>query len=188
MARPQENIQKFKELILYISQNSADDPAFGSVKLNKLLFFSDFVSFAYNGAAITGAEYMKLELGPGPRHLVPVREEMIRDGELGIQEKAKVMSGTVQQKPVNLREPNLDLFSAKEIALVDSVIRSLATRSANDTSRLSHMMCAWKLAPMGSTIPYGAVFLSDSPLTEPDKVRGQELAKEYNLLEQSTAA
>jgi hypothetical protein len=34
--------QKFKELILYLSDRSGDDADFGSTKLNKLLFFCDF--------------------------------------------------------------------------------------------------------------------------------------------------
>jgi len=184
--RQEENIPKFKELILHVSQKCADDPSFGSVKLNKILFFSDFLAFAQYGTAITGVDYQKLPLGPGPKKLVPVRQEMIRDRELAIQEKAVGSSG-VQKKPVNLREPNLDHFSAKEIALVDSVIQCFSAHSANQTSELSHLMCAWKFTPMGKIIPYGAVFLTDMPLTEEDIVRGQELAREYGLLEQSAA-
>jgi hypothetical protein len=155
--------------------------------LNKILFFSDFLAFAHYGTAITGVDYQKLERGPGPKKLVPIREQMIRDRELAIQERAVGNSG-VQKKPVNLREPVLDLFSAKEIALVDSVIQYLAGHSANQTSELSHLMCAWKLTPMGKIIPYGAVFLTDSPLSAEDIARGQELARKYDLLEQSAAA
>ena len=40
---------------------------------------------------------------------------------------------------------------------------------------------------MGATIPYEAIFLSDAPLTDVDKNHVVELAKEYNLLEQSAA-
>ena len=94
--------------------------------------------------------------------MVPIREQMVRDGDLGIQEKA--IGSHVQKKPVNLREPNLDLFTAKEIALVDSVVQALSAHTAKMASDLSHLMCAWKLAPMGAMIPYGSVFLTDSPL------------------------
>ena len=54
MARAEENIQKFKELVLHISQKCADDPSFGAVKLNKILFFADFASSAHYGTPITG--------------------------------------------------------------------------------------------------------------------------------------
>ena len=181
MAQIQENIDKFKELVLYISQKCADDPSFGSVKLNKILFFADFSSFAHYGVPVTGVPYQHLERGPGPKYMVPIREQMIKAGELGIQEKA--IGAGVQKKPVNLREPNLDLFGAKEIALVDSIIVALAAHTAKSTSELSHLMCAWKFTRMGDTIPYGSVFLTDCHLNPSDIARGQELAREYSLLE-----
>ena len=34
---------KFRELILYIAQESEGDPNFGATKLNKILFFCDFL-------------------------------------------------------------------------------------------------------------------------------------------------
>ena len=54
------NEQKFKELVIYIAGRCESDPYFGAVKLNKLLFFSDFFAYAKLGNPITGAEYMKL--------------------------------------------------------------------------------------------------------------------------------
>jgi hypothetical protein len=41
-----EDEQKMKELILYISQKCADDTKFGATKLNKILYFSDFLAYA----------------------------------------------------------------------------------------------------------------------------------------------
>jgi hypothetical protein len=81
-----EDERKMKELILYISQKCADDAKFGATKLNKILYFSDFLAYAYHGSPITGFEYQKLPNGPAPRRLVPVREQLMESGELGIQE------------------------------------------------------------------------------------------------------
>src|SRR6266487_3415423 len=46
--------EKLRELILHICIRSEDDEAFGAVKLNKLLFFSDFHAFLRLGKPITG--------------------------------------------------------------------------------------------------------------------------------------
>ena len=173
--------RKFRELILYISQNCANDPSFGAVKLNKILFFADFAHFAHYGKPLTGIEYRKLNQGPVPRRLIPIRESMIANRELAVQEMP-IVGSLVQQCPVNLRQPNLDLFTAKEIALVDAVIKALDGLTAKKTSDLSHGMQAWKLAEDGQTIPYGAVFLGNSKPTERDIARGLEIAKEHGLL------
>ena len=174
----EENPEKLAELILYISQKCAP----GAVKLNKILFFSDFLSFAYYDAPITGMEYQKLERGPAPRRLVPVRKKLEENKELGIQPLA--LGGGVLQRTVNLRAPNLEGFAAREIALVDSVIEVLEGRTARMVSDLSHRMSGWKLALMYETIPYGTVFLPEdpAPLSEDDIDSGQRIAKELGLL------
>ena len=52
--------EKLSELILYISQKCATDPKFGAVKLNKILYLSDFLAFGNWGEPITGVEYQHL--------------------------------------------------------------------------------------------------------------------------------
>src|ERR1700733_2004446 len=101
--RIDDNPRELRELILYISQKCANDPRFGAVKLNKVLYFSDFLSYAHYREPITGMEYFKLPHGPAPRRLVPIREQMKQDGDLGIQE-LPIGSG-IERRPVNLRAP-----------------------------------------------------------------------------------
>ena len=67
MAPAKYDERKPGELIVLIASLSRDDPAFGDVKLNKLLFFSDFLAYTNLGQPITGAEYQKLDFGPARR-------------------------------------------------------------------------------------------------------------------------
>lgn len=46
---------KFKALMLYAAEKSRGDPRFGAIKLNKILFFSDFLSYGLTGRAVTAA-------------------------------------------------------------------------------------------------------------------------------------
>jgi hypothetical protein len=172
-----ENEAKFKELILYVSQQCAGDPKFGAVKLNKILFFSDYLAYAQYGSAITNFEYQRLRNGPAPRRFVPIRDEMIEQRELGIQ-VIPLRNGHTQHRAVNLRKPNLSVFSAEEIALVDTVISALSNEDAQSVSEISHRTVAWQAALEGETIPYGMVFLSNQPLTEAELIRGLEIATE----------
>ena len=55
-----EGTEKLQELILYVAKVSEGDPTFGLVKLNKILFFSDFRHFLDTGQSITGQEHQKL--------------------------------------------------------------------------------------------------------------------------------
>ena len=180
MRLQREDERKLRELILYISQKCATDPTFGATKLNKILFFADFLAYANLGKAITNFDYQKLPQGPAPRRLVPVRDQMIADGELVIQQ-VRLLRGNVQKRTVNLRPPDLAIFSGDEIALVDEVIEALEGAKAEAVSELTHRMLGWKLVDEGESIPYNTIFLSNEPLTEAEIQRGRELAKLFDL-------
>jgi hypothetical protein len=171
----QDSDVKLGELILYISQKSAFDEYFGATKLNKILYFSDFIAYRNWDKPITGAEYFHLPQGPAPRRLVPVRRQLIREEALVIQ-KIQTVGGWTQLRPVSLREANLDLFSAREIALVDEVIDKLRGITATGASNLSHLEFGWKLTRENETIEYGTVFLSDAPLSPAELHHLQETA------------
>jgi len=181
MRKFKQNTKKFKELVLYISEQSAMDPNFGAIKLNKILFLSDFWAYAQFDQPITGAEYMKLPNGPAPRPLVPIRDEMIRNGELAIQEST-LTPDMARKRPVNLRSADLSVFTAPEISLVDAVIRMCSTATAADVSLYTHKWHGWIAAQDKETIPYETVFISDSPITPLEIARGKELAKQYGWL------
>lgn len=173
-----QDSQKFKELMLYVCEKSATDPNFGATKLNKILFLSDFWAYAQLRKPITGAEYMKLQWGPAPRPLVPIRKEMQKNGELAIQETT-LDPQIARKRPVNLRAADLSVFSAEEIALVDSVIDFCRRATGSGVSRFTHSWHGWIAAEEGETIPYETVFISDEPITALEIARGKELAAKH---------
>ena len=171
-----ENDGRFKELILYVCQKCGHDPKFGATKLNKILYFSDFLAYAELGEPITGFEYRRLPNGPAPHRLMPVRDEMVTKRDLGFQIVA-LRGGRTQHRAVNLRSPDLSVFTAAQISLVDRVIEELWSLDAEAVSELSHRMMGWRLAGLIETIPYENVFISNEPLTETDVQRGRELRR-----------
>lgn len=168
--------RRLRELILYIATKCVDDPNFGATKLNKILFYADFIAYMKWEKPVTGVRYMKGDFGPVPRALVPVRNEMVDLDEIEIQEVSRF--NFKQKRPVAKREPDLSLFSAQEIALVDSIIDILRGFTGIQVSELTHNR-AWRIADKGQDIPYQAVFLSDDDVAESDVVRAAELSREH---------
>ena len=171
------NEARLRELILHVSVECQDDPAFGATKLNKILWWSDFLAFAQRRRAITGVEYMRLGKGPVPKRLKPIREEMQASGDLAISE-VPTRGGYTQQRPVALRAADLSRFSPEDIALVDAVIKALWRKTATFVSNMSHGK-AWEVAADRASIPYEAVFLSDAPINRYDVARTKELARTF---------
>ncbi len=127
---------KMEELILHVAEKSADDEKFGAQKLNKILFWADFLSYLKRGKSITGQEYFALDEGPAPRRLLPIREEMRRRGHLGI--KPVNYYGFPQERVVALRQPDYKQLEAEEVALVDAVIKKLKDKNGRDVCDESH--------------------------------------------------
>ncbi len=168
-----ERDKKLGELILYVSERCEADRHFGATKLNKILFFADFLFYQKSGRSITGQAYQRLPNGPAPRRLIPVRQALVEAGDLAMRER--LTHGHTQLRTVAAREADLSGFGADEIAVVDHVIRVLRNHSATDASELSHTLTGWKLARDGDTIPYETVFLSERRLTREEADYALEL-------------
>ena len=148
------NDQKLRELILFVSERSEGDASFGSVKLNKLLFYADFLAYLEFGRAITWQKYQKLENGPCPRRMLPILHDLENDQDIAVVDRK--YHGYTQKRTVALREPDLSMFSADEIGLVTQLIDEFWGKNAAQISDASHDFVGWRLANIGEDIPYEA--------------------------------
>lgn len=159
--------QRLKELALYIADKCRDDASFGATKLNKILFYVDFLAFGLYGQSVTGAVYFRIPRGPAPHQLKPITQELWNDGEARIEIRKRY--NFAQKRLTPERAPEVDMFAGHEISLTDDVIASLWGKSATETSELSHRELGWLLASDQQELPYGAVFLSLDQPTDQDR-------------------
>ena len=171
--RIKPNEGKFRELLLFIARRSENDPRFGAIKLNKLLFYSDFLAYLKLGHPITGQEYFALENGPAPRYLVRVREQMVKSKEIAISRKP-TFSG-VSERVLALREPDPNKFEPAEIDLVTQVLEMCRSHSGSDLSELSHRFAGWRLAADKETIPYEVALVGNRKPTQSERLHGVKL-------------
>jgi hypothetical protein len=165
--------KKLKELVLYIAGKSQGDETFGAIKLNKLLFYADFLAYLNFGKPITHQDYFRLPKGPAPRRFVPVWEQMLAGGDIVI--KSKEYFGFPQNRIVPLRKANLSLFDPDEIDLVDRVIEIHRGKTASEISDESHGFMGWALARDQETIPYAVALVSRRPLTKTESRHAKSL-------------
>lgn len=164
---------KLDELILYISERCAGDTLFGKTKLNKLLFYADYLAHLRLGRAITGEEYVKQPFGPVPCHLEKRLKSM---GGKDLEVVERTFHGRSQHRVVPKRAARLELFSASEISLVDEVLDQFADFSGSDVSDLSHRFLGWRVAAIGERIPLNVALCSPGAATQ-EKVEVAEALK-----------
>jgi len=173
----ERGVQRLREIIVYISKKSEMDSHFGAVKLNKILYHSDFRMFERFGHPLTGCKYFKLQNGPAPRSLFPIREELINEGALRL-EKRQLGRGYTQDRTIALREPVLSHFSADEIAVVDEVIAELWDQTAREVSDASHDV-RWRILELKDPIPYEFAYIDNKPVSAEENSRTRELANRF---------
>lgn len=170
---------RLKEMIVYISAKCQDDPAFGAIKLNKILFWADFRAHRLRGRPITGTAYFRLPLGPAPRAMLPVLRELHQDD--AVKTQRRLVAGQQQKRPIALRPPDLKYFDAEDIAIVDGIIEELWGKTATAVSAESHGI-QWQTRFDKDPIPYEAAYLSDEPVTADDIDRAHELIRDLDIV------
>jgi hypothetical protein len=167
---------RYKELVLYISQECLDDPTYSKVKQLKILFYSDFDSYGRYGTPITGMTYKKMPFGPAPAAYDRIWTEMQRDGKIRVVEQQVFDLSSHRILP--LEEPDLSGLSGRDIAVVNRWIGFFWGKTAREVSEYSHGK-AWTLAEDLKFIPYEAAFISDEPVTIDEIDRAKNLGKQY---------
>lgn len=160
---PEKNLEKFKQVFLYVLEKTAGRPNVGMTVLYKLLYFIDFDYYEKYENQLMGLTYIKNHHGPTPREFVKVIETMKETGEL---EEVKSKYFTYdQRKFLPHRHADLSRLSAQEIAMVDNVLARYADKSATELSALSHEDTPWIAAEDGKNIEYDHVFYRPEKLS-----------------------
>lgn len=161
VAIPELNVNKFREVLLYILERCAGKPNVGETLLYKLLYFSDFNYYEIYEEHLTGAEYRKLPFGPVPHRLDSVIMQMI-DSKMIDRFKTEY-HGFPQTRYIPLIKPDLRNLKASEKDVVDKVIDQYSDWSASAISEYSHKDMPWIASKDGEVIDYELVFYREHP-------------------------
>lgn len=173
--------RKFSELLLYVAARLEGDRAGGATKVNKVLYFADFVHVRRTGGPITGAEYQKLPHGPAPRRLRPVREALVTNGDARV--ITEEFLGYEVHRLIPLREADVSLFSPIEMETIEQVLGDLDGLNARQVSDLSHEEAGWRLVGEGDVIPYEAALVGAPQVSTPTSRRLEhDVAARHGLL------
>lgn len=155
----QANVEKFKEVLLYILEKAGARPNIGETAIYKLLYFIDFDYYEKFEEQLIGAKYIKNHFGPTPIEFKKITDQMIEKGEI---EKVKSKHFQYEQKKyLPRRSANLKILSAQEIQHIDDVLNRLSWKNAKELSEYSHSDTPWRVHKIGEAISYETVFYRD---------------------------
>jgi transcriptional regulator with XRE-family HTH domain len=160
-SKPKLQINKFKNVLIYILEHCAGKPNVGETVLNKLMYFSDFNYYEIYEEHLTGAEYRKLPYGPVPQKLETIIYQMIEENQ--IQRLKTNYHNLAQNRFIPLVKADLKSLKASEKEVIDKVIAQMSDWSANSISAYSHNDMPWKASKEGDSINYELAFYREAP-------------------------
>ena len=160
---PTLQVNKFKNVLLYILERCAGKPNIGETVLYKLLYFSDFNYYERYEEHLTGAKYRKLPYGPVPQKLDTIILQMLDQKQL--QRVKSDYHGYQQTRYLPLVKANLTLLKASEKEVIDRVIEQMSDWSAAAISSYSHKDMPWQATKEGEEINYELAFYREAPFS-----------------------
>lgn len=156
----EKNLDKFKQVVLYVLNKVGEKPNVGKTVLHKLLYFIDFDYYEKFEESLMGGTYLKNYHGPTSVELDPLIKEMREQGEIEVITSWHICYP--QKKYLARTDPNLDILSEREIDHIDDVLARLADKSATELKQLSHEDMPWKSARYHKEpLSYESVFYRD---------------------------
>jgi transcriptional regulator with XRE-family HTH domain len=153
---PQEKVEKFREVLLYILERIGARPNIGEAVVCKLMYFIDFDFYEKFEEQLIGAIYIKNHHGPTPVAFSEIVKQMEKDGDLTPVVKSYFQYD--QKKYLPRRSADLSDFSAQEKELIDWEIERFKDFNATKMREYSHKDVPWVGANDLQPINYEAVF------------------------------
>ncbi len=144
------DIKRFENVVLFFCKSI---PPITKTKLNKLLWYSDFLTFQKTRQSITGLPYVHLQYGPVPVKYDFYLAHFLAENALASKEVVygKDAVGEVYSA---LREADLTIFQEFELQVLKKVARTFRGIPAKRLVELSHAEEGYKATKPGEIISY----------------------------------
>ncbi len=145
------SLEKLIQMVLFFASTCR----LNKTKLNKLLFYADFLHFKEHGKAISHIPYVKLPYGPAPESYNAILGILEDSKVIGIQ--GVVLNGErgVIEERIEAKQPlKTNLFSDSELAVIKKVAFQLGDKTGAELSEISHQEPFFSEIEVGDQIPY----------------------------------
>lgn len=131
-----QSYSKLKNIMLYFIEKCH---TVFNTKMNKLLFYTDFLSYKKYGHGMSGLAYKAIQFGP-----VPIRWDRVYSLIDDIYSEIVVLpSGSCGTKLCATLSPDYNSFSTEELDILELVLNKFKDMSATEISEVSHKEEAW---------------------------------------------
>lgn len=134
------NFRKFSEMVVFFTERL--EP--WKTKLNKLLFYADFMMHKQSGFSMSGVRYRAIPMGPVPNNFNGIFEYLANKNELSVSYVHFPDGGTGEQFVSNPNKSfDKGIFTESELQVLELVADRFKNTSTNEIIEISHKEKAW---------------------------------------------
>jgi len=133
------SFEKLAHYVIYFAQQAKPM----KTRLNKLLFYADFLHFKRSGYSISGCNYRAIPYGPVPSHFRELFGILETEKYIQIEEELSD-SGHMGERFLAIQDFDASLFSEEELNDMKEVVENLGELKTQDLIHLSHEEDAWQ--------------------------------------------
>ena len=142
---------RLKNLLLYVLERLGET---FQTKMNKVLFYIDFLSYRERGIAISGLAYQAIEFGP-----VPQRWDRVYSSFDDVEQHVVLVQNQECLALCADSSADISFFSAEELAIIDTVCSRMKKMTSRSATTMSHAEPAWQNHhAQPGTIPFVEAF------------------------------
>jgi putative zinc finger/helix-turn-helix YgiT family protein len=146
------DLENLENMILYLAKHL---DSVLKTKLNKLLWYCDFLNFKETSLSISGSQYVRLQYGPVPKYYDFITDIMYNEGLVDKKEVVfNVKKGVIGEEFTALVEPDESTFSDIETQVMDFVAATFRNETSTSIMNKSHKETAYKKSEDGGIISY----------------------------------
>jgi len=140
--------EKLMDMITFFA---TDEAGVYKTKMNKLLWYTDFLHYRHFGVSVSGTPYVHLPYGPVADQYNLFLSHLIREERINVQE---VFFANGSGELLVTVQPSDLAFSASEMEVLNAVGEHFRSMTSKDISSLSHEEDGYVETKEGQTISY----------------------------------
>ena len=133
------NLNRFVEMVVFFAERIKPY----KTKMNKLLFYADFLNFKKTCYSISGARYIAIQRGPVPKNFDSLFDYAARNHCIDICYSEFEQGIGAKFLPHEERSFNGALFTEQELEILELVVTHLGKSTTSEVVELSHEENAW---------------------------------------------
>lgn len=134
------SLERIAMIIAYFSEHIND---LWKTKLNKLLFYSDFLNYRRTGYSISGIAYRAIPFGPVPAEYDKLYVKL-KDDEFAKIDFVEFENGNYGETIKAIKKFEDDAFTENELATLKDIVVKFAPCNASKIVSISHKEKAWR--------------------------------------------